>query len=110
MKFKTTRNELTATGLPIVKIPYCCCQTLLKFQEPIAFNAGLYGWNYDVYKINNTLVVTGYSMTVKGIEGKYYDDFEKRSKKINNSCQDYDTRVTWINELLIEWLKQEMNG
>lgn len=66
MKIKTTRNALTALGLPIITIPYCGCQTLVKFQEPIAYNAGTYGWNYDVYKINNTLLVTGRTMPISG--------------------------------------------
>ena len=110
MKIKTTRNELTALGLPIIKIPYCGCQTLVNFQEPIAYNAGAYGWNYDVYKINNTLLVTGRTMPINGHPAKYFDEFEKRAKRINNSYQEFDKRKANVDSVLIEWIQKELNG
>ena len=36
-----------------------------KGYEAVGYNIGLYGWNYDVYSINNTWVLYGYRVPLK---------------------------------------------
>lgn len=63
MKFKITRRELKEI-YRVVNVPYCELQHLLKYCSPIAYNAGVYGWNYDVYDFTryntNICICTGY--------------------------------------------------
>lgn len=45
----------------IIKVGYCDMQDALKWREPNFYTAGVYGWNSDVYVIDNdTVIVTGY--------------------------------------------------
>lgn len=63
MKFKITRKELR-DNYRVVNVPYCELQHLLRYCSPIAYNAGVYGWNYDVYDFTqystNIAICTGY--------------------------------------------------
>lgn len=45
----------------VIKVGYCDMQDALKWREPNFYTAGVYGWNSDVYVIDNdTVIVTGY--------------------------------------------------
>ncbi len=60
MKYKTTAKELKAGYYKIISVGYCELQTLLQYKSPVAYSAGTYGWNFDVYDINGIAIVTGY--------------------------------------------------
>lgn len=61
MKIKTTRNYIAGLYDNIIKIGYNAAQHLLKDHDATYYNAGVYGWNYDVYVVGpNTVIVTGY--------------------------------------------------
>jgi hypothetical protein len=60
MKYKTTAKELKSGYYNIISVGYCELQTLLNYKSPIAYSAGTYGWNFDVYDINGIAIVTGY--------------------------------------------------
>ena len=58
---KITRNEINKTNM--VALSYCQAQTALNcfaYNDKVVYNAGIYGWNYDLYKINGVDIVTGY--------------------------------------------------
>ena len=65
MKYKTTSKELKEGYYNIIATGYCELQSLLKYKNPIAYNAGHYGWNYDVYDINGIAIVTGYRLNIQ---------------------------------------------
>lgn len=53
MAFRTTTKALKQ-GTPenkLFSVGYCAIASLLSCIEPSAYNAGVYGWNYDVYVI-----------------------------------------------------------
>lgn len=112
MKVKTNRNELTNLNLPIVKCRYCTAQNLLKYSAPDAYNAGVYGWNYDVYRVKNVIIVTGRDMRVKGIQSKYADSFDKKAIDLIHQMEDVDfeSKKTAIDNLLHDWINAELNG
>jgi hypothetical protein len=60
MKYKTTAKALKAGYYHIISVGYCDLQSLLNYKSPVAYNAGTYGWNFDVYDINGVAIVTGY--------------------------------------------------
>ena len=60
-KINVTRKYVRDSFTNIICVPYCGLQDLLKYDSPSWFTSGIYGWNADVYIINNdTCVVTGY--------------------------------------------------
>jgi len=60
MKYKTTAKALRSGYYHIINVGYCGLQNLLNYKSPIAYSAGVYGWNFDVYDINGIAIATGY--------------------------------------------------
>ena len=72
---KITRNEINKTNM--VAIGYCQAQAALNLfgaDYKIGYNAGVYGWNYDLYRIGGVDIVTGYRTP-------YYEYSKKDIKK-----------------------------
>lgn len=66
-KIKTTIKNLKA-NFPensSIAISYCNLQTLLRVAnvKPFAYTAGVYGWNFDAYDVDDVLLTTGYRGT-----------------------------------------------
>ena len=60
-KINVTRKLVCNNFYNIISVAYCAAQDLLKYESPSWFTSGIYGWNADVYIINNdTCIVTGY--------------------------------------------------
>lgn len=60
-KMNVTQKFVRSSFTNIICVPYCGLQDLLKYEYPSWFTSGIYGWNADVYIINNdTCIVTGY--------------------------------------------------
>lgn len=66
-KTKTTSKHIKALAavydIPILSAGYCgkTWNLLEKLgKRPIYYNSGLYGWNYDVYLLNDCIIITGY--------------------------------------------------
>lgn len=61
MKTKITKKAIIGAYRNVIKVGYCDLQDALKGREPNFYTAGAYGWNSDVYVIDNdTVIVTGY--------------------------------------------------
>lgn len=81
--FKTTKNQVKNTYWKIYQCGYCNVQSLeiiLGFRR-IAYNSGLYGWNYHVLELNDdACIVTGYRNTFGiNIDGEELRELEKRA-------------------------------
>ena len=90
-----------------VKIGYCEAWHLLKGLEPIAYTAGIYGWNEDVYLVgNNTYITTGYRPhgTIK-VTYELLDAYEKQAKAIYDGNEDYNTKIAKIADIREKFLK-----
>ena len=100
---KITRNDINTKNM--VALAYCECQRVLDlfaYEYKIGYNAGVYGWNYDLYTINGVDVVTGYGVPYqkhsnekikkelielenevrKNFDYSKYEDYKKRFLKI----------------------------
>jgi hypothetical protein len=109
MKFHTTRKAMRERGTPIISVSYCGAQTLLRFKNPIAYNAGIYGWNCDYYTIDGVIICTGYRphgySTTKS--NAIIDAFEKRAQAIaNDNTLTYDQCKGYTNSLLDMCIEQ----
>lgn len=61
MKMKITKKAIIGAYRNVIKVGYCDLQDALKCREPNFYTVGVYGWNSDVYVIDNdTVIVTGY--------------------------------------------------
>ena len=59
---KITRNNINQENM--VALSYCQAQTALNLfgtDYKVGYNSGVYGWNYDLYRIGGVDVVTGYN-------------------------------------------------
>ena len=61
MKTRTTKKAIMSTYRNVIRVGYCDMQDALKWRVPNFYTAGLFGWNADVYVIDDdTVIVTGY--------------------------------------------------
>lgn len=62
MKYKTTKRDTLRGYSTVIEVGYAQLQNLLAYREPVAYTAGIYGWNADIYQTDTRGVVicTGY--------------------------------------------------
>lgn len=85
---------------------YCSLYHLLRFQERVGYTAGTYGWNYDVYKIDDVIITTGYrGMVGEVIPVEIVRKYEKQAEELVLSYdKDLKYRQTMVRKLLEEFL------
>ena len=59
LKFKVTDKQLAGAAF-VFTAGYCELQELLRCEEPLAYASGRMGWRYDLYRIANVFITTGY--------------------------------------------------
>lgn len=61
MKTKITQSAAKHSNTIVLAVSYCELQAVLKYESPIAYNAGNDGWNFDLYELSGChSIVTGY--------------------------------------------------
>lgn len=61
MKTPITKRAIINGYKNIIRVGYCDLQKALSCCDPNYYTAGVYGWNTDIYVIDNeTAIVTGY--------------------------------------------------
>ena len=62
MKFKTTQKAIRANYNKIICVPYCGLQTLLNYENPVAYTIRREGWAANIYDMGGGVaIVTGYA-------------------------------------------------
>lgn len=91
-----------------IKIGYCGAWYLLRGIEPIAYTAGIYGWNEDVYYVgNNTYIATGYRPHgTKHVPYELLESYEEQAKAIYTSKLSYENKIANIGALRAEFLEK----
>ena len=98
-KYRTTAKAIRdamRAGTPTVAMGYCELQRLLGCADPEAYTAGVYGWNFDVYRLGGLTICTGY----RGMIGADVDTTV--AEKAASACgrADLDAR----ERMLAEWI------
>ena len=109
MKFHTTKKAVNASFAVKIQIPYCDLQTLLTFENPIAYTARREGWAADIYDMGGGVaIVTGYAPFGNVRPGyEVCRRYEEQGRKIR-----YDYSMTWeeqrdaLRELLEKFVKE----
>lgn len=68
---KVTRNDINKGNM--IALSYCQCQTVLGmfgYDCKVGYNSGIYGWNYDLYRVNRVDIVTGYNVPYRQYSNK----------------------------------------
>ena len=108
MKFKTTKKEINQNYSCVICIGYCDAQYLLNGKNPIAYNSGYYGWNYDLYDVNGVAIVTGYR-PFGNIRPDYdtIKKYEDEARKIAcNSWGNYQKMLDQVDQLLNQFIEE----
>ena len=91
MKIKVTKKSIMEGYKNIICTGYCSLGNLLKYKEADFYTCGVYGWNADIYKIdNNTVIVTGYRPFGNMSNYKIIKEYNEKAKKIV-----YNYNMTW---------------
>ena len=108
MKFKTTKRAVKEGYHRILSVGYCALQSLLSHESPVAYTAGVYGWNADVYEIfPNTAIVTGYRpCACKRMKDDY--DVVKEYEEKARSLDPYTNGIRAAKRALIEELLRKL--
>ena len=108
MKTQITQKAVKANYDKIILIPSMGTQYLLSYSNPIAYTAGVYGWNADVYDINGIAIVTGYR-PFGNIRADYdlcrkYDDTAQKIRHDHNLT--YDEQCAKLDELINKFIAE----
>ncbi len=112
MKTQITLKQLKQMFSKRIAIGYCDASYLLKFEEPMAYTAGVYGWNNDIYAIDGCAIVTGYRNlcgTINCNKSRVRDYNDKAYDIICDNSIDWDTKKTKVKTLLDSFIMQELN-
>lgn len=95
---KITRNQINKENM--VALGYCQCQEILNlfaYDYKVGYNTGMYGWNYDLYRINGVDIVTGYNIPYASYSNK---EIKNKLIELENKAR----QAEWIEH---ENLKKE---
>ena len=109
MKMKMTRNQIA--DLPVDKIVTagaCELENLLSGVDPIGYNAGIYGWNYDVYVIGAVCILTGYRGLKKYPRAAKIEEYEQEASKIVSPRMPSLAIISELNKLREAFIVEQL--
>ena len=116
MKYRTTNRDVRNGYRAVLLIGYCDLQHLLTWQNPVAYTAGVYGWNADIYDVGNDVAIcTGYRPVGKRVNFNTVREYDNRAKEIlaDRSIPDYglrwETQRKKLNDLIQEFINTVLN-
>ena len=102
-KMKLTKKDVMGR-YNCVCVGYCELAYLLRYERPIGYTSGVYGWNADIYYLGSqTVLVTGYRPFGKRLDYNVVKEFEDRAREIAYTVESYDHREIDISLLLEEF-------
>ena len=84
-KIKTTNKHIKAIWEHVYRCGYCDLQYIMRGEEPVYYNCGVYGWNYDAYcdYKRNIAITTGYrNMTGARVPDELIEKYTNIAKEI----------------------------
>ena len=101
--FKCTRKQVENRNRKILKVNYCAAQCLLRFSHRTAYNAGVYGWNFDLYEVFGVAICTGY----RNVPGRFVDcsKWEENARRVQIEEGEYSVAVEKTLEILLDFCK-----
>ena len=107
MMYRTTTKAVKEGHEKVYKIGYCKAQYLLTFESPVAYTAGAYGWNSDIYDLGSLAISTGFRPTGCNVDYEIVDRYEKQAQRINRDCsKSYEEREHATKKLLAAFIAE----
>ena len=111
-KIKTTNKYIKTVWKNVYRCGYCDLQYIMRGTEPTYYNAGIYGWNCDIYcdYKRDIAITTGYrNMTGKRIPDELIEKYTTEAKKIlenmwNKPYEEYTKELEENREKFFEEL------
>lgn len=85
MKTHTTIKSIRHNWKHVFRCGYCDLQNIFRYEEPNYYNAGVYGWNCDIYCdfSRDIAITTGYrNMAGQCIPGEIIAKYDAIAKEI----------------------------
>lgn len=104
MKTKVIRKDITESYEHILNLGGACIN-LLRYESPIYYNAGTYGWNWYAYYINGVILIDGYrNMIGSRIDWDVLHEYDLKAKEVQDHYMkdNYNTRALKTREIIIE--------
>lgn len=108
MNINLRKKDVTKNFNFIISVGYCDLWYLLKGLDRMGYTCGVYGWNADIYKIDNVAIVTGYR-PFGNIQSDYKlnKKYNEKARKIfEDNLLKWDVKTTKINKLLNKYIKE----
>ena len=106
MKFKTTRAAINRNYSRVYSVGYCGAQCLLHGLSPVAYNAGIYGWNFDLYDVGGVAICTGYR-NMPGAAAPNVREYEEAARRVwEDYSVPYEERAARAREVLRDFVGQ----
>lgn len=103
-----TRKEIINRFNYVYSVGYCDLQHLLRYHNKIGYNSGVYGWNFDIYSLDNgnIAICTGYRNTPgKSINREIIRKYEQKARDIIYDYSfNYDEQKKKLNKLLDKFI------
>ena len=108
MSFELKRKDIVRESGYKFAIGYCDMQHLLRYQNKLGYTCGTYGWNCDVYRVDDCIITTGYrGMVGKSIDYNLLREYELKAEKIVCDLKkSYEQQKKEVNDLLSELLNK----
>lgn len=100
-KIKTTAKAIKERYRKCYSAGYGQLQFLLRYIEPLYYHDGVYGWDYDVYIIDDVAIFTGYrypSSGIKHIPHEIAEKYDKYAKKIIDA--NHGNKYEFVSDVL----------
>lgn len=104
MKPKLTKKDITNCGKKVLRVRADALRNLLIGHEPIGYNSGMHGWNWDAYEVYSIVICTG-CRNLPGVVPYGAREYEAEAKKILLSTAPYDERAGKVEELLMRFCR-----
>ena len=104
MKRKIAMTYITSSFHKVWRCGYCDLQYIMKGTDAAYYNAGVYGWNCDIYidYMHDVAITTGYrNMRGERIPDEVIDEFTERAKKVYEGYdwKSYDEYMEKMNQV-----------
>ncbi len=105
MKTKVTKKQIMNNYPSILSLGYCELQQLLNHFSPSYYTCGVYGWNADIYIIDDICIAAGYRPFGNQIERSERTRAEREYEALKDKNLSCDAETQAIKEILKSLVK-----
>ena len=101
----TKKSMVNRFGEKLISVGYADLQSLLKFENEIAYHAGVYGWNCDYFIIGGGYcVATGYRPHGQKIDFSIVQQYEKEAREILKTNDNIEAKKEKMDSLINDFI------